>query len=192
MSSARCNLLTIGHSNHSPERFQQLVVAHRIEALVDVRSWPKSRFVEWADRSKLPKLLKPAGSGYLYLGHQLGGRPKDPCFYDENGYVLYGRVAGSKVFGLGIERLAHGIGKYRVAIMCSEEDPTDCHRRLLVAKVLLERGISVTHIRGDGRSEDEPGPIRFSEGSLLNDEEDRWRSSRSVLRKRQPSTSLVA
>jgi uncharacterized protein (DUF488 family) len=67
--------------------------------------------------------------------------------------------------------LRRGAERYRVAIMCSEEDPTHCHRRLLVAKVLLEEGLTIGHIRGDGRCERESEPILLSEGSLFDDEE---------------------
>lgn len=185
-------LLTIGHSNHSPERFRDLLSQHRIEVLVDVRSWPHSRYVEWADHSRLPALAKEAGAKYLFLGERLGGRPEGEEFYDEEGHVLYFKVASDKRFRTGIERLRRGVERCRLAIMCSEEDPRHCHRRLLVAKVLLEQGIAVTHIRGDGRSEAEPGPIDLSEGALFDEGEWQWRSLRSVSRGRPPKTSLAA
>jgi len=185
-------LLTIGHSNHSQDRFQQLIVGNEIEVLVDVRSSPRSRYVQWADRAKLPQVIEETGARYLFLGDYLGGRPPGGQFYDAQGHVLYGKVAASAPFATGITRLRRGIGVYRVAIMCSEEDPTYCHRRLLVAKVLLEQGVAVGHIRGDGRIEEEPGPLRFTEGTLLEDEEVLWRSLRSVSPKRRQSTSLAA
>jgi uncharacterized protein (DUF488 family) len=185
-------LLTVGHSNHSPEHFQRLLRDNRVEVLVDVRSWPHSRYVEWADRGRLPALVEAVGAKYLFMGDRLGGRPEGDEFYDESGHVLYGRVAASESFRAGIERLRAGAGKCRIAIMCSEEDPTACHRRLLVAKVLLEQGVAVTHVRGDGRHEAEPGPIDLSEGSLFDDEERLWRSSRSVSPRRPPRTSLAA
>jgi uncharacterized protein (DUF488 family) len=185
-------LLTIGHSNHPVGDFQRLLAEHRVEVLVDVRSWPHSRYVQWADRSQLPQLAGEVDAKYLFLGDVLGGRPDDPSCYDEDGHVLYGMVAIGDEFGAGLARLRTGLEQWRVAIMCSEEDPTHCHRRLLVSKVLIEQGVSVTHIRGDGRTEKEPGPIRFAEGSLLDDEETLWRSSRSVSRKRPQSDSLAA
>lgn len=185
-------LLTVGHSNHSPEHFQSLLTEHRIGVLVDVRSWPHSRYVEWADRSTLPEVAKAVGVKYLFLGDQLGGRPDETDCYDKEGHVLYGKVAAGKDFRAGLDRLRRGIEQCQLAIMCSEEDPEYCHRRLLVAKVLLEEGIKVTHIRGDGRAEAEPGPIDLSAGSLFDDEERLWRSSRSVSRKRPPRTSLAA
>jgi hypothetical protein len=86
--------------------------------------------------------------------------------------------------------------KYRVAVLCSEENPIYCHRRLLVGRVLTARGISISHIRGDGRlqSDDDleregqasnPHQVGLFEGSG----EEKWRSIQSVLRRGQPPTS---
>lgn len=186
------HLLTIGHSNHPSEHFQRLLSEHDVEVLVDVRSWPHSRHVEWVDRSKIGDVAKAAGVRYLFLGRELGGRPDGNEFYDQVGRVLYGKVAQSDDFRDGIERLCRGAERYRVAIMCSEEDPTSCHRRLLIAKVLLEKGHTIGHIRGDGRCEFEAEPIALSEGSLFDDEEGLWRSSLSVSRRRAQRVSSAA
>lgn len=185
-------LLTIGHSNHSAEHFQQLLVQHGVEVLVDVRSWPHSRYVEWADRSRTAEVARMAGARYLFLGSELGGRPDGDEFYDAEGHVLYGRVARSARFRAGLARLRQGAERYRVAIMCSEEDPAACHRRLLVSKVLLGEGWTVDHIRGDGRCETESEPINLTEGSLFDDEESLWRSSLLVSRRRPQKISSAA
>jgi uncharacterized protein (DUF488 family) len=132
------------------------------------------------------------GARYLFLGEELGGRPDAPEFYDTEDHVLYGRVAESEPFRSGIERLKKGAQQYRVAIMCSEENPTSCHRRLLVAKVLLDQGFTITHVRGDGRCEVESEPIDLSAGTLFEDEESLWRSSLSVSRRRPPRISSAA
>ena len=87
---------------------------------------------------------------YVHLGDALGGRPADRQFYDERERVRYDLLAQSAAFGAGIERLVQGADRYRVAVMCSEENPARCHRRLLVGRALLERGIPIRHIRGDG------------------------------------------
>lgn len=186
------HLLTIGHSNHSAEHFRGLLSDHGIEALVDVRSWPHSRYVDWANRPQIADLVRSAGARYLYLGEELGGRPEAADCYDRAGHVLYARVAGSAGFRAGIDRLRRGAGRYRVALMCSEEDPSACHRRLLIAKVLLEDGWTIGHIRGDGRCEVETEPIALSAGSLFEDEEGLWRSSLSVSRSRRPRISSAA
>jgi uncharacterized protein (DUF488 family) len=189
VSDALEQLLTIGHSNHEPEDFLALVSAHRIEVIADVRSWPRSRHVPWADREHVPELLRTIGCRYVYLGAELGGRPdRDDC-YDAAGHVLYGRVARTEGFRRGVDRLKHGLSVRRVAAMCSEENPTDCHRRLLIAKTLLEQGIAVAHVRGDGRLELELG-VEPPDGARLFDDEDRWwRSSVSVSHRRRQQTS---
>lgn len=183
-------LLTIGHSNHEFDHFVALLREARIEVVADVRSWPHSRHVEWADVGSLPGLLREHGHRYVFLGAELGGRPDDPDCYDSDDHVLYGHVARLASFGAGIERLRVGAAHYRVAVMCSEEDPAHCHRRLLVAKVLMELGDVVMHVRGDGRIEPERGVAPAME-ALFDDEDRWWRSTRSVSRRRRPSTSLA-
>ncbi len=185
-------IFTIGHSNHSQEHFQRLLSEHGIEVLVDIRSWPHSRYVKWVDRSQIEDVAQAVGARYLFLGKELGGRPDAAEFYDSTGHVLYGRLAKSAEFRAGIERLRRGVEHFRVAIMCSEEDPANCHRRLLVAKVLLREGLTIGHIRGDGRCELESKPIDLAEGSLFDDEDVLWRSSLSVSRRRPPRISSAA
>lgn len=185
-------IFTIGHSNLDSDHFRRLLSEHGIEVLVDVRSWPHSRYVPWVDAAVLPELVGEAGVRYLFLGKELGGRPDGDEFYDSDGHVLYGKVAEQEWFKQAIERLERGAEEYRVAIMCSEEDPAHCHRRLLVSKVLLDRGVTIAHIRRNGRVEIESGPLKLSEGTLFEDEESLWRSSLSVSRGRRPGTSSTA
>ncbi len=190
MSASR--IFTIGHSNLDPDRFRELLVEHGIEVVVDVRSWPHSRYVAWADAAELPQVVAGAGARYLFLGNELGGRPEGDDFYDQEGHVLYGKIAQQGWFQEAIRRLERGAEEYRVAIMCSEEDPAHCHRRLLVSRVLLDRGLTVAHIRKTGQIEVESGPLKLSEGTLFEDEEGLWRSSLSVSRARRPRTSSAA
>lgn len=190
--SEHLELLTIGHSNHPPQRFLELVSTYAVDVIVDVRSWPRSRHAEWADRERLPTLLGEVGTQYLYLGTELGGRPKDEDFYDDSGHVLYGRVARAPSYRHGLARLRRGLATHRVAVMCSEEDPTFCHRRLLIAKTLLDEGVKVTHIRGRGELQPELGSQLYSEARLFNEDEDLWwKSSASVSRIRRPKISSV-
>jgi uncharacterized protein (DUF488 family) len=185
-------IFTIGHSNHDPDHFRRLLADHGIEVLVDVRSWPHSRFVEWADVAVLPELIGEVGVKYLFLGKELGGRPGGDEFYDADGHVLYGKVAEQDWFQQAIRRLERGAEEYRVAIMCSEENPAHCHRRLLVSKVLLDHGMTIAHIRKSGDVEIESGPLKLAEGTLFEDEEKLWRSSLSVSRGPRQRTSSSA
>ncbi len=121
------------------------------------------------------------------------------ALYDANGRARYAKVAESVEFLSGIERLERGADGFRVAIMCSEEDPAHCHRRLLIGRVLIERGAELLHIRGDGELQTE-AQVAAASGKLLADpqpalfadlDEDKWRSTASVLPKnRQPSSSI--
>ena len=191
-------LLTIGHSNHSLEHFLGLLDEATVDVVVDVRSWPASRFAPHFNREPLEAALTRQGTKYLFLGLELGGRPDDDDCYDDEDHVLYGRVAETDLFRSGVERIRDGLDRYRVAIMCSEEDPSGCHRRLLVGRVLVEAGIAVDHIRGDGRIESEQ-ELRSREGTAhvqvgLFDEGqgDEWRSIRSVSRRRAHDSSSIS
>lgn len=145
-------IYTIGHSNHTPEQFLNLLTGAGIQVLVDVRSKPYSRWAKFANREKLKGLLGPAGIQYIYMGDALGGRPSDPDSYNpQTGEADYQRIQEKEFFKLGIERLLDGLRRYCVCIMCAEENPVSCHRNFLVAENLRRAGVKVLHIRGDGR-----------------------------------------
>jgi uncharacterized protein (DUF488 family) len=160
MSSSGPTLYTIGHSKHSEDKFLALLALHGIKVLMDVRSQPFSRYHPQFRRTNLQRAIEAAGINYLFMGDQLGGRPKGHEFYDDAGQVLYHRMAQSPGFLAGIERLKRVVSGQRVAIMCSEENPAVCHRHLLITRVLSGSGINILHIRGDGRleAEDEIAP----------------------------------
>lgn len=186
-------VLTIGHSNHTLERFLELLKQHGVQAVADVRSQPHSKFSPQFDTEELAKSLHGAGLRYVFLGRELGGRPPGEQYYDADGRVLYGKVADSPRFQEGLARLERGVHDYIIALLCSEEDPGACHRRLLIGRVLGERGFSLEHIRGDGRLQSEPevaaeaGPICPDQMSLF--EELSWKSIPSVLPRRRPNSS---
>ena len=188
---------TVGHSNHSLEAFLDLLKRHGIEVVVDVRSSPYCRYATHFNKEILQHELRARRLRYLFLGDVIGGRPDGDEFYDADGRVLYGRLAKSSQFKRGIQRLRDGIEKYRVALMCGEEDPTGCHRRLLIGRVLYGEGIRVLHIRGDGRLQSEEEltdeeEFRKTKGqkTLFEMEEpDEWKSIQSVSPRRPPGSS---
>jgi uncharacterized protein (DUF488 family) len=193
-------MFSIGHSNHSLERFLDLLKRHRVEVLVDTRSHPYSRVAPHFDGQELRKSVVSNGIKYVFMGKELGGRPDGERFYDGEGHVLYSRVAESPVFLDGIRRLERGAGRYRVAVLCSEENPASCHRRLLVGRVLATRGIALDHIRRDGRIETELELRRVDEARAANGQigffrtsaesgENAWRSIQSVLHRGGRRTS---
>jgi uncharacterized protein (DUF488 family) len=193
---------TVGHSNQTRERFIALLQRHGIQTLVDVRSSPYSRYVPHFNRLDLEDAVERAGIRYLYLGDELGGRPPTDDYYDAEDHVLYGRVATALFFLRGLERLTDEATLYRTAIMCSEEDPTNCHRHLLIARVLDGQGARVLHIRGDDREQTEvdlrPPEPEVAQGDLWGmapetaqpvREDATWRSIRPVSRRNQPRSS---
>ena len=175
-------VFTVGHSNHSAAKVVGLLQGNGIEVLVDIRSRPYS--------SALEAVLAKGGIGYLFLCGELGGRPDGKEFYDSEGRVNYTLVERSRLFLDGIKRLEQEIRTRTVALLCSEEDPARCHRRLLVGRVLEERGITLLHIRGDGSivTEDEMDGIQ---PALFPEREASPRKSiRSASRRsRRPSSS---
>ena len=145
-------VLTIGHSNHSWEAFADLLDRHRIDTLADVRSVPSSRFNPQYNRSVLAESLRDIGIDYVYRGNELGGRPQDPACY-ENGRVSYDRMTETDTFRRGLASVKSEAANRRVALMCAEKDPLDCHRTLLVAAVLAADGLEVLHVLADGTFE---------------------------------------
>jgi uncharacterized protein (DUF488 family) len=145
-------IYTIGHSNHTQETFLNLLTEARIEVLVDVRSNPNSRWAAFANRDSLNEILEPVQIHYMYLGDALGGRPSDSDSYDyQTGKADYQAIQEKENFRRGIQRIMAWLKRYRVCIMCAEENPTSCHRNLLVAESLRQEGVLISHIRGDGR-----------------------------------------
>jgi uncharacterized protein (DUF488 family) len=189
-ASERKSVLTVGHSNHSAETFIGLLKGHGVEVVADVRSQPYSRHAPHFSARGIEAILSKSGIGRLFLGLELGGRPVGEEFYDADGRVDYARIERSLPFLDGIQRLEREIRERRIALLCSEEDPTWCHRRLLVGRVLVERGISVRHIRGDGSVQTEGEP-NGNQPLLFPDLEVSVRKSiRSVSRRgRRPSSS---
>ena len=187
-------VFTIGHSNHTVEHFLSLLKSHAVQVVVDARSQPYSKYATQFDHDALKLALQDAGIRYLYLGRELGGRPEGDEFYDGEGHVLYDRVAASSLFQEGLSRLERGIREYNVAMLCAEENPAACHRRLLVGRVLLDHGIQVEHIRGDGRIQTEEevaaelDPNRDQLSLFQKVEAEPWKSIPSVLRKKRPNS----
>jgi uncharacterized protein (DUF488 family) len=149
-------VLTIGHSTHPWERFLALLRSANVTAVADVRTSPYSRLYPHFNRDDLREALHSDGISYVFLGKELGGRPSERRFYCE-GVADYEKMAQTSEFNKGLDRVIEGAKKYRIALMCSERDPLDCHRCLLVARALAQRGVRVGHILYDGKvvSQDE-------------------------------------
>ncbi len=139
-------LYSIGHSNYKLGRFLELLHAHRIQVVADVRSLPYSSYVKHFNRELFQHYLEQQGIQYHWLGGLLGG----DNFVGK--WDLDGVIAGDRVQN-GLDRLEElGRGGRRVALVCAERDPVCCHRFFVLSYALGKRDIGVRHILSDGRS----------------------------------------
>ena len=148
-------VLTIGHSRHAIERFIALLEGAGVTAVADVRSAPMSRFSPQFNKAALASSLATRGIAYAFLGRELGGRPERPELYTQ-GVADYEKMAASLDFRDGLARLVDLTEQQRVAVMCAEADPLDCHRCLLVGRALADAGHEVAHILASGEIVTQP------------------------------------
>lgn len=145
-------IYTVGHSTHPFEKFLGLLQKQGVTAIVDVRSVPYSRFNPQFNREELYSALKAHGIRYVFLGKELGARSDDVSCYVE-GRVQYNLLSKTALFQSGLTRVIDGAESHKIALMCAESDPINCHRTILVARELVSRGANVTHILQDGSTE---------------------------------------
>jgi uncharacterized protein (DUF488 family) len=146
-------IFTVGHSNHTPDTFVGLLRLHHITAIADVRSVPFSRFAPQFNKDALAGLLANDRIDYVFLGNYLGARPNDPLCY-RNGAIDFARLCQMDYFQEGLERVRKGAGRFNLALMCTEKDPTQCHRMILVCRHLRDKETVIKHILEDGELED--------------------------------------
>lgn len=186
---------TVGHSNHEIDVFLALVRRHRIAHIVDVRSHPYSRYAPHFNRDELQSSIEACGMHYTLLGSALGGRPRREDQLDADGHALYDMMAAEPAFNEAIDAVLRGASKQRIALLCSCGAPHGCHRRLLVGKVLCDRGAELRHILPDGDVLSER-TVRLgddhAQDMLFGHDELPWRSIRSVSPRRRLSVSSRA
>jgi uncharacterized protein (DUF488 family) len=154
---ALCNdtIYTIGHGNRNIEYFLSLLKKYEIDLVVDVRTYPYSRFHTQFRQAALENSLKNENIQYLFLGEELGGRPKNPEMY-ANGKVNYAAVKQTELFRSGIEKVKElAYEGIRLALMCSESDHNHCHRKHMLTGEFISDEFKVIHINKQGDLEEE-------------------------------------
>ncbi|MDE0330593.1 MAG: DUF488 domain-containing protein [Nitrospinae bacterium] len=150
-------LWTIGHSNHSAEKFLDLLSSHGIACVVDVRSIPYSRRNPQFNRERMSRSLSSRDIGYVWEGEALGGKrdiKKNPELFDSNGRIDWMKVKRREDFPRAMKRLRVQVEKESTTVLCAEENPRNCHRLHLISAAWAEScGENISHIRGDGRVE---------------------------------------
>jgi uncharacterized protein (DUF488 family) len=144
-------LFSIGYGARTLDEFIAVLKANRIEYLIDVRTAPYSKFKTEFSKDLLQYHLERAGLRYLFMGDLLGGQPKEPACYTD-GKIDYDKLRAQPFFQTGIERLKKACEQQRrVALMCSEGRPEQCHRSKLIGEALAASGVNLWHIDEDGR-----------------------------------------
>jgi uncharacterized protein (DUF488 family) len=152
-SSLSGRLFSVGHSNQSWPDLLRLLQGAGVTAIADVRSHPHSRRLPHFSRPELESALGRHEIAYVYLGDLLGGRPAEPELYHPEGWADYERIRATAAFQCGLERLIRGLERFIIAMLCSEEDPLDCHRGLMITPALKEWGLLPRHLRKEGPPE---------------------------------------
>jgi uncharacterized protein (DUF488 family) len=144
-------IFTVGHSTHTIEHFLYLLELHKINCVVDVRSTPYSKYASQFNSEQLKKFLKENDMHYIFMGKELGARWEDRSLYTKEGYLDFEKVRKTSLFNSGIKRVEDGIDKgFNIALMCTEKDPIDCHRTILVAPKFYGNGYEVKNILENG------------------------------------------
>lgn len=149
-------VFTIGHSTRTWKEFLEILRAHGIKRVIDVRSIPRSRHNPQFNQEILRTKLRVARIGYVHLP-KLGGRRRtrrdSPNMGWRNvsfrGYADYMQTSD---FDAGLQRLIKLAGQKRSAVMCAEAVPWRCHRSL-IGDALTVRGIRVEDILSKTRSQ---------------------------------------
>jgi uncharacterized protein (DUF488 family) len=143
-------IFSVGHGGQSRKDVVARLRAANVGYLIDVRSSPYSAYQPDFSRVELEKSLSASEPKYVFMGDLLGGRPRDSSCYTE-GKVDYAKVREKDFFVRGIERLKSAYRQgLSVCLICSEGQPSQCHRAKLVGAALAEDGIDVRHLMPDG------------------------------------------
>lgn len=139
-------LFTIGHSTYPEEHLFLLLKQFQIDYVLDVRSVPFSRHAPQYNSNYLHFRLKKIGVGYLKMGDSFGARWDDRSLFHSEGYLDFEKVRATELFRKGKDRVLKGLENYNLALMCTEKDPINCHRSIMVAREFELEGVSVRHI----------------------------------------------
>lgn len=136
------------------EEFVSELQSFGIKFLVDVRTSPYSKWAPQFNRGIIEKWLHEVGIKYGYMGDSIGGRPLNDSCYDDQGYFDYEKMANETQFKDGLLRLVKAnTDSLPVAVMCSESDPSECHRSKLIGRELyFNFDLRMLHIVGIGKS----------------------------------------
>lgn len=149
------DLFTIGHSIHPLNDFLELLKKHAIDYVIDVRSIPYSEHTSDYNKDKIKSYLNNHDVNYAHMGKYFGARQEDPSLYSfdkkrNKFYLDFKKVQESSNFNIGFENILKGAMQFKIAFMCTEKNPIDCHRAIMVGDAFFKKGYAVKHILEDG------------------------------------------
>lgn len=160
-------IMTVGHSNRSLEDFLEILREARVDLLVDVRSFPRSRTNPAFNIDTLPADLARERIDYLHCPNLGGRRPKQPqvdkhinAMWRVQAFHNYADYALSDTFDDALRDLLRLSAAHQVALMCSEAVWWRCHRRIITDYLLRNDNI-VYHLMGTGRIDQ----AKFTDGA---------------------------
>lgn len=143
-------IFTVGYGNRKLQILIDLLKKYRITTLVDIRTNPFSRFQPHYNKLRFGEILKEQGINYLFLGQELGGKPKDAKYYI-HGILDYQIVNNAPEYKEAIQGLINRSEEGEIlCLMCCELKPDECHRKTLVGETLYVKEILIKHINEHG------------------------------------------
>lgn len=174
-------IYSIGHGNRSWNDFINIINQYNGKYLVDVRSFPKSKYNPQFDRYTIDKECKKSGIKYIFMGNSLGGRPENRELYDQKGRADYALMSKDIEYIASIERLQRASQlSGNTFIMCSELCPSQCHRSKLIGKTLDDSGVQPIHIDKYGREMSQESVLRM----ITNGQQDLFGGDASISKSR--------
>ena len=137
-------LYTVGHSNGTLEKLLSLIRLADVNCIIDVRSTPASAYSPHFNKESLHRYLRANGVLYGHFGEEFGARRTDSIV---GGQVNFEKAVTTEAFLRGVQRIDNGLVKgFRIALMCSEAKPLDCHRFSMLSRYFVDNGYEVNHI----------------------------------------------
>lgn len=144
-------IFAIGHSNYPYEKLIDMIKKYNVNCVVDIRETPYSKYNVQYNREALKESLNKDGFLYIYMGYEFGAKRQTRESYNEEGYADFKKVIKEELFKKGVERLKKGIEMgYRIVLLGAMQEPTRCHRSIMVGRYLNEKGLDVRYILHEG------------------------------------------
>ena len=140
-------LFTIGHSIYDINYFINLIKIYNINCIVDVRSIPYSKYSKQYNKDIIKSILNKNNIIYIHMGQEFGARRENKELYSKDRYLDFEKVVYDGDFLKGVERIKTGLNKgYNISFMCTEKEPEECHRCILVGRYFNNIGYDVINI----------------------------------------------